>query len=176
VTDAEDFIFGNDEEETEPQTRQESNPVKELRTHANKLEKTLKQREAELEELRKFKAEIDQKNKAEQVGTIFSELGLNPAQAKLYELAMPDVEPSKEAVSKWAVEYGLATAEEESIPDTTGFTPTTTPEGTPPGSKRMTGKEMLEMALNGDTAAAQAAFLKGRVDMSDSRRGLGPDR
>jgi hypothetical protein len=170
----EDFIFGEEDGETEKTP--DSNPVRDLRKHANKLEKDLKASQAELEELRTFKAAADAKVKAETVGSIFTELGLNPAQVKLYELAMPDAEPSKEAVGKWAIEYGLASADEETVPETTGFTPTTTPEGTPPGSKRMTGREMLEAAINGDTAAAQAAFLKGRVDTSDSRRGLGPER
>jgi hypothetical protein len=172
VADEDDF-FGDADGETEKTP--DSNPVRDLRKHANKLEKDLKAAQAELEPLRQFKAEADQKAKAETVGTIFTKLGLNPAQAKLYELAMPEAEPSEETVGKWAVEYGLATSD-ESVPDTTGFTPTTTPEGAPPGSKRLTGKEMLEEALRGDPLAAQAAFLKGRVDTSDSRRGLGPER
>jgi hypothetical protein len=174
VADEDDFSFDGDVGETEP--KQDNNPVRELRKHANKLEKDLKASQAELEELRTFKAAIDQKTKAEQVGSIFTELGLNPAQAKLYELAMPDQEPSKEAVGKWAIEYGLASADEEPVPEATGFTPTTTPEGTPPGSKRLTGKEMLDAVFAGDVAGAQAAFLKGRVDTSDARKGLGPER
>jgi hypothetical protein len=172
VAEEEFDIFGDEKEEAE---KPDSNPVRDLRKHANKLEKDLKAAQAELEPLRAFKTEYDAKVKADTVGSIFTNIGLNPAQAKLYELAMPDAEPSEETVRKWAVEYGLAT-QEESEPETTGFTPTTTPEGAPPGSKRLTGKEMLEEALRGDPLAAQAAFLKGRVDMSDSRRGLGPER
>lgn len=176
MAEQDDFIFGDDDGETEPAPAPESNPVRELRKHTNKLEKELKASREELEALRSFKAEVDQKTKAATVGSIFEKLGLNPAQTKLYELAMPEAEPSEESVSKWAVEYGLATTDETPVPETSGFTPTTTPEGTPPGAKRMSSKEMLEAALNGDVAAAQAAFLKGRVDMSDTRSGLGPER
>jgi hypothetical protein len=87
---------------------------------------------------------------------------------------MPEAEPSEETVGKWAVEYGLATSD-ESVPDTTGFTPTTTPEGTPPGSKRLTRDEWLNLSVQ-DPAAGQLALQKGRVDLSDVRVGLGLEK
>lgn len=175
MEEQDDFPFGEPEEETTP-TQSDANPMKQLRTHANKLEKQLKTSQTELEELRAFKAGIDQKSKAEQVGSIFTELGLNPAQVKLYELAMPDAEPSKETVGKWAVEYGLAQATEGAVPDeSTGFTPTTTPEGIAPGAKRLSRDEWIELSVK-DSAAGQRAFQQGRVDLSDVRQGLGPDK
>lgn len=171
MSDPED-LFG--EEEETPQETDGKNPFKQLRTHANKLEKQVKSQETELEELRTFKAGIDQKTRADSVGSIFTELGLNPAQAKLYELAMPEVEPSKETVGKWAVEYGLAQATDETAP-TTGFTPTTTPEGIAPGQKRLTLDEWLNLNVENPEAGAKA-LAEGRVDRSQLRVGLGPDK
>ena len=166
-------IFGDDDVETEKTP--DSNPVRDLRKHANKLEKDLKAAQAKLEPLEAFKAEYDAKVKAETVGNIFTKLGLNPAQAKLYELAMPESEPSEETVGKWAVEYGLAASDESVVPDTSGFTPTTTPEGVPPGTKRLSRDEWLNLSVS-DPAAAQRVFQQGRVDLSDVRNGLGPEK
>lgn len=167
----EDFLFG--EEEETPEVEPESN-FKQLRTHANKLEKTLKARDSELEELRAFKTEADQTKRTAEVSKVFSDLGLTtPAATKLWNLEHPDSAPEQAAVQAWAVENGFAVSDEPPVQDT-GFTPTQTPEGTPPGSKRMSRQEWTALAAE-DPAAAQTAFQKGRVDLSDLRRGLGPE-
>ena len=168
----EDYLFG-DEEET-PETEPESN-FKQLRSHANKLEKTLKQREAELEELKAFKMERVQAERTAQVSKVFTDLGLTtPAATKLWNLENPEAEPQPAVVQAWAVENGFAVMDEPPVQDT-GFTPTTTPEGTPPGSKRLSRQEWQQLA-NDDPMAAQKAFQQGRVDLSDVRVGLGLDR
>lgn len=167
----EDYLFGEEEETPE---EPESN-FKQLRTHANKLEKSLKARETELEELRAFKTEVDQTKRTAEVAKVFTDLGLTtPAATKLWNLEHPEDTPSPATVQSWAVENGFAVSEDAPIQDT-GFTPTQTPEGIPPGAKRLSRQEWQQLA-NDDPMAAQLAFQKGRVDLSDVRTGLGQDR
>ena len=164
-----------DEEETTPEASQDSGPMKQLRRHANKLEKDLKSRDTELEELRTFKDEFNNSKRAEKAASVFTELGLNPAHVKFWQLENPDAEVDAVEVGKWAVENGFAQATVEASDQGSGFTPTTTPDATPPGAKRLTRAEWLALA-GSDSAAAQLAFQKGRVDLSEVRQGLGPTK
>jgi hypothetical protein len=167
-----DDLFDFNDEDEAPQ-EQDSNPVKQLRTHANKLEKQLKAQEKELEDLRSFHTEQTAKQRDSQVTTVFNDLGLNPAHVKFWKLENPDTEPEANAVGKWAVENGFAQAE-ESAPDTGSFTPTTV-EGTAVGNKRLSVTEWYELTAS-DPAAAQLAFQKGRVDFTGIRQGLGQEK
>lgn len=174
-TDEDAFPFG-EEEETPPDASQDSGPMKQLRRHANKLEKDLKAAQADNEELRAFRDDFNNKQKTEKVKAVFEKLELNPTFSRFWQLENPEAEPEEATVAKWAVDNGFAQATEEPTTDVaTGFTPTTTPEGTPPGAKRLTRAEWLELSAR-DPAAGQVAFQKGRVDLSDVRQGLGPEK
>jgi hypothetical protein len=108
-------------------------------------------------------------------GIVFNDLGLNPAHVKFWKLENPETEPEANAVGKWAVENGFAQASEDSVQDTGSFTPTTTPEGTAVGNKRLSVTEWYELTAQ-DPAAAQLAFQKGRVDFAGIRQGLGQEK
>jgi hypothetical protein len=169
----EDDLFGDVEEEA-PQV-QENKSFKDLRRHANKLEKDLSSSQAELEELRQFRDDFNNQKKTDELRAVFSELDLNTAHMKFWQLENPDAAPTSEAVGKWAVENGFAQETEEAPAPTGGFTPTTTPEGVPPGGKRYTRDEWLNLSIT-DPAAAQRVHQQGRVDLSDVRQGLGSDK
>lgn len=166
-----DFLFGDEESETDAQEPEKESNFKQLRSHANKLEKTLKQRDTELEELRAFKVEADKAQRTASVQKVFSDLNLPPAATKFWSLENPDSEPDATTVGRWAVENGFAQG--EPVQDT-GFTPTSTPEGIAPGAKRYSRQEWLEMTAS-DPAEAQRVFKEGRVDLSGIRQGLGPE-
>jgi len=167
-------LFDFVEEEPEPQA--DSNPVKQLRTHADKLEKQLKARDKELEELRSFRDEFNNKQRTEKVGSVFEELGLNPVHAKFWQLENPEAEPDATTVGKWAIENGFAQATEESeVKETTGFTPTLTPEGSAPRGKRYTLDEWLNLSVSDPDEGARV-LAQGRVDRTDLRTGLGADK
>lgn len=172
MSENEEDLFGMEEEEAP--VVEDSNPMKQLRRHANKLEKDLKARDTELEDLRKFRDEFNNKARTEKVSAVFTELGLNPVHSRFWQLENPEAEPDAAGISKWAVENGFAQATEET-PVAEGFTPTTSPDATPLGSKRLSRQEWQELAAT-DPAAAQTAFQKGRVDLSDVRVGLGPQK
>jgi hypothetical protein len=170
----EDDLFGDIEEEA-PQV-QENKSFKDLRRHANKLEKDLSSSQAELEELRQFRDDFNNRQRQEQVGKVFTELGLNTAHVKFWQLENPEAEPDQAAISKWAVENGFAQETGEApAPTTGGFTPTTTPEGVPPGGKRYTRDEWLNISVE-DPGLGQRLLQQGRVNLSDVRSGLGPEK
>lgn len=170
-----DDLFDFGEEETTPEASQDSGPMKQLRRHANKLEKDLKTAQAENEELRTFRDEFNNAKRTEKAAAVFTELGLNPAHVKFWQLENPEAEIDAVEVGKWAVENGFAQATTEAPDQGSGFTPTTTPDATPPGAKRLTNAEWQQLAAS-DPAAAQLAFQKGRVDLSEVRTGLGPQK
>ena len=160
--------------EDEAPQEQDSNPVKQLRTHADKLEKQLKARDKELEELRSFRDEFNNKQRTEKVSSVFTELGLNPTHAKFWQLENPETEPDATTVGKWAVDNGFAQATEEAV-ETGGFTPTTTPEGVAPSGKRYTLDEWLNISVT-NPAEGERILKQGRVDRTDLRQGIGPER
>ncbi len=172
MQDEDPFDFGVEEE---PAQEQDSNPVKQLRTHADKLEKQLKARDKELEELRTFRDEFNNKQRTEKVSSVFTELGLNPTHAKFWQLENPEAEPDATTVGKWAVDNGFAQATEGDVEPTQGFTPTTTQEGIAPGGKRYTLDEWLNISVT-NPAEGERILKQGRVDRTDLRQGIGPER
>ncbi len=168
-----EYLSEFSEEEEAPQ-EQDSNPVKQLRTHADKLEKQLKARDKELEELRTFRDEFNNKQRTEKVSSVFTELGLNPTHAKFWQLENPEAEPDATTVGKWAVDNGFAQATEDAV-ETPSFTPTTIPETTAPGGKRFTLDEWLNISVT-NPAEGERILKQGRVDRTDLRQGIGPER
>jgi len=167
----ENDLFDDVEEETE--TQQDSGPMKQLRGHANKLEKTLKAKDTELEELRTFKAEYEKTQRTSSVQKVFTDLNLNAAAAKFWNLENPDSEPSAETVGKWAVENGFAQVTDEPADQGIGFTPTTTSEGFAPGTKTYEGDEARKL-LKDDPAKAMKLLETGRLRLD--KVDIGRDR
>lgn len=163
--------FDDDEEET-PVAASDSGPMKQLRRHANKLEKDLKARETELEELRSFKAEYETGQRRTKAAEVFSSLELPHSAVKFFFLENPEAEPTTELVSKWAVDNGFAQASGETT-DVAGFTPTTTSEGIAPGVKVWEGDEARKL-LRDDPARAAKLFETGRLRLD--RLDIGRDR
>lgn len=156
--------FIEDEETDTP--RANSAPFKQLRDHAKKLEKELKDRDKELDELREFKASQELRVKRELLRQSFSTVGLNEKHAELFEAARPDVEPTPEAVKAFAVEYGFLdaasdpAAEEDESEGSFGPTP---PSGVPASQRRFTNLEFEELYKSNPVEAIKAAE-EGRVD------------
>jgi hypothetical protein len=107
-----EFLLDPDEESEEQQpTAEESKPFTELRKHARKLEKALKERETELDELRRFRQEREQREREQAIATTFEQVGLNPKHARLFAALNPNVEPTTEVVAQFAQEHDLVTGD-----------------------------------------------------------------
>lgn len=153
------------EEIDEGEQRPQSAPFKQLRDHAKKLEKELKERDKLIEELASFKAEAENRAKRELLRQSFQQVGLNEKHAELFEAARPDVEPTPEAVKSFAVEYGFISApgsDEEKGEDTGSFAPTP-PSGVPAHKQRLSSEEFDQLYKVNPIEAMQAA-TEGRVD------------
>lgn len=156
------------DEETESPKQKESDFVK-LRREKNRIEKELKAALPELEELRAYKETSVREQVSGKARTAFTQLGLNEKQADLF-LRTHDVaiEVTPDVVKTWAVEYGLAPAEEAaSEPEPVreqAFTFTPTAGGaSPAGQKRYSTAEFLDLYQR-DPNAAMEAKRKGLVD------------
>lgn len=156
------------ENEEETETKDNPTPFQQLRKHARDLEKSLKAREDELDELRKFRAESETRQKNELLKAAFEQVGLTAKQAELFSAARPDAEPTVEAVRTFAQEYGFIDAPEaeekddDKSADEGSFAPT--PQaGVPPHKARMSSDQFWELHKKNPVAAMKAA-QEGRVD------------
>lgn len=153
-----------DEDEATPRSQQ-SAPFKQLRDHARKLEKEIKDRDKELEALRQFRAEAERRTKQELLRQAVSAVGLNEKHAELFSAARPDVEPTPEAVRAFAVEYGFISGpsgDDEDESDQGSFKPAP-PSGVPASKKRYTSEEFDALYKTNPVEAIKAAE-EGRVD------------
>jgi hypothetical protein len=170
----EDYAFAEDQQdddtpETPQEDRKESNRSGYLERQNKKLAK-------ELESLRTFKDQYDQEQAERKTADVFTELNIDPKRASWFRADNPEAEVSKEMVAQWAIGAGfLAQDDVEPVTRSGGFTPTTTPESAVLGSKRFTRAEWLQLSVD-DPAEAQKVFKAGKVDLSDVRTGLGPER
>lgn len=146
--------------------RPTSAPFKQLRDHAKKLEKEIKDRDRELEALRSFKAESEARAKRELLEQSFKQVGLSTKQAELFLAARPDAEPTPEAVKSFAVEYGFIDAgpapDDEGEGSEGSFAPTP-PSGVPASKKRYSSEEW-DVLYKQNPVEAMAAANEGRVD------------
>ena len=159
-----DFAPDLYEEEEDNNPSQQTGPFQQLRKHARALEKELKTREKELEELKSFKAEVENRQKRELLERSFEQVGLNVKHAELFAAVRPDAEPTVEAVRAFAVEYGFisAPADDEEESESDGFSPTP-PSGVPAHKKRLTSEEFDSLYKSNPLEAMKAAE-EGRVD------------
>ena len=150
----------DDDADDSPDVQQpENNAFKQLRTHARKLEKDLKEASKELEELRTFRADLERDNRANSVKEQFKSLGLTEKQAELFP---SEGDVTEEAVRKFAVDFGLIQPSEDGSDENTGFTPAPT-EGSPTGSKQLSAEEFWTLYKD-NPSEAMAAAKKGRVN------------
>jgi len=153
-----DFLL-DDTDDDEATEEPRKDPFKELRAHAKRLEKELKAREAELEELKRFKAEQEARAFREQVARTFEQLGLPGNYAELYPEGR---EATQEAVSEFARKYGWLKEEPTAPVQSGGFQPVSL-GGVSPVNARLT-YEQYEELLRTDPAEAIRAVAENRVD------------
>ena len=165
--DMEDFDFLGEDTPSETTPTDENSAFKQLRRHANKLEKEQKATLAELEELRAFKTEVSTQKRQADVNEAFTALGLNPTFSKFWALENPEAEPQKEGIAKWAVDNGFAQADQFADKPTAeaGFTPTVAPEGSAPGLSVLTDKEATDLAFSDPERFVQLR-AQGRIQLS----------
>jgi len=134
----EEMLLGDDEENTD----ERGNPNAQARIDREKA-----RMQKELEELRAFKAEAEQRQRVDAVAQVFRNIGLKPKHAKFYPT---DGDATEEAIRIWAIsEELLEDVGEEAEPMTStgqsGFTPTVITEATTPAGKRYTREEFEEI-------------------------------
>lgn len=144
----------------------DTNPMKQLRAHARKLERDLKAGSTELEELRKYRTDSELRIREQEAGKVFAELGLSEKQAKLFLKTNPDTEVTKDSIKEFAVEYGLGiqqSEEDDAVDSQTSdtFVPVTS-GGTP--VRNVLNREQFESLKRTDMAAAVKAVQEGRVE------------
>src|SRR5437763_1971249 len=108
--DIDDLLEGLEEEEpTSGNTGNngDNNAMKAIRTELRKLQKQVKAQTPELEELRGYKAQIETQAKTSAAAKVFAELGLSDKQAGLFLKVNPELDPTKESVAKFAMDYGI---------------------------------------------------------------------
>jgi septal ring factor EnvC (AmiA/AmiB activator) len=154
--DVDDTGEGQDDQQ-QPQ----NSAFKQLRAHARKLEKDLKDRDKELEDLRTFRQNLEKEQREGNAKSKFKALGLAEKQADLFLTKNPEGDVTDDAVRTFAVEYGLITPSEDGSDDQSGFTPAPA-DGSPAGSKQLTNEEFWTLYGENPSAALEAA-KKGRV-------------
>ena len=134
----------------------------------------------EVDELRAWKVEREQADRARSVEATFAELGLNPKHAKFYQAE----DASADAIKAWATAEDLLGIESEENPSppppapTTGFTPTVIAGGTALGSKVYTMEEFSQLLETNPNQAMQI-YNAGRVALDKAPGGssfVGRDR
>jgi hypothetical protein len=136
-----------------------------LQAQLRKLRKELKARDEELEPLRQFKSEYEQKSRIETLGETFKELKLPPKLARAYlaeNASDEEVTPAK--VIEWAKELGFELQPEEGQPSPAAepakgpaFVAGTSSQGATTGPK-LTLAEWQQIEAKEGPAAARAAW------------------
>lgn len=152
-----------EDNEGEGTRSKDSAPFKQLRDHAKKLEREIKDRDKELEELRSFRAEAERRAKQELLRQAIAAVGLNEKHAELFTAARPDQEPTPDAVKAFAVEYGFIAGEDTDEDEESGSFGPTPPSGVPAHKKRYSSEEFDELYRSNPVEAIKAAE-EGRVD------------
>jgi hypothetical protein len=137
----------------------------ELRKAYNRAEKERRTFEKEVQELREFREAVTEEKREAALSTAFSEVGLNPAHAKLFKALNPQIEVdniSSEVVAQFAVDYALTAVSgetpqlEEKQPE--GYKPVVT--GTASPLAKYSAEEFQALAWDEKVAAIKS----GRVE------------
>jgi len=138
----------------------------ELRKAYKRTERQNKAFEKELTELREFKTTVVQEQRKGQIESVFTEVGLSPKHALLFEKVNPEAEITPEVVQTFAAEYDLITQAGASVEaPAQGFTPVTT--GTPSSVSTLTNEDVKKMLAAGEVDAVRKAFEGGRVEQPE---------
>jgi len=144
--------------------------IQELRKAYQRQEKAVKAADKELSELREFKAKVVAEQRETAITAAFTEVGLNPAHAKLYRAMNPDLEVESitaESVAGFAAEYSLPTETTGTVPDApepakSGYRPVTTGSAAP--LARLTQEDIDRLMREGDFETVNKAYAEGRVE------------
>lgn len=151
-----DDLFDTDDQ---PEGKDESSSVvRSQRAHIKQLEKDLKaarKASEEVEDLRTFKAQYEQQQKATQARSVFTEAGLPDKLADLFVKVNADAEPTPEAVREFAEAYGLTPPQPAdqapAAPAVQPFAPTV--GGTPPAPVQLTPDQIREIGVKNPAEA-----------------------
>lgn len=122
----------------------------------------------ELQELRDFKTQKEEAERALAISEVFKEVGVNPAAAKLWA-TLNDGDATPESVRSFADEYGLSAAK-------VGFTPTTFANTEAvPAKKKFSRDELAEIARQNPARAQQLAEA-GKIQWSNDAINERPQR
>lgn len=142
--------------------------LQDVRKFARRRDREAKKLEAEVEELRQFKATIVEKETESAIATAFEAVQLNPSHAKLFKALNPEITPegiTPDAIQAFAAEYALPTVQGEVVQEPEkkpeGFTPVTT--GQAPPLKEYDHEEIRDLMKQGKYDEVNAAYAAGRV-------------
>lgn len=168
----EDGDEGNENAPSGDNTQDNKN-FAELRKAYNKAEKERKVLLAEVESLRTFQAEVKTRVTEDKLNSVFTEVGLNPAHAKLFRALNPEVEVeaiTPEAVATFASEYQLVTIAgapaEKPEPKAEGFKPVAA-SGGPVGEGILSIEDATKLIREGRYDEAQKLYEAGRVQKAE---------
>lgn len=128
--------------------------------------------QAEIDQLRAYKAEAEKADRIADVAAVFTDAGLSPAFAAIYTALNPD-EPTPQDAARFAAEYGLPVEQtQDEHPEPRGFTPTVFASGTMASAKMYDLDEYVEV-LDKNPAKAMQIRRAGRVRGLEKRNGHG---
>lgn len=156
---SDDDIFSGDDAEDENPDQQSNAQQAQARLDREKAK--LKK---ELEELRAFKAETEERGRQQSVAQTLKEIGLREEWAEFYK----GEESTPDAVRQWAVDKKFLQPSEDEpaeppAPAPTGYTPTVIAEASVPGSKTYSMDEFNKMMNEGQAEKAMKLWSQGRV-------------
>jgi hypothetical protein len=152
----------DDEDDDSPE-----NPViKEIREAQKRAEKQAKDAQKERDAMAAQLAEFQAKEKENQVGEVFTKVGLSPKHARLFLKDSPEGETTEDSVRAWAEANDLAPKSSEDTSPAATYTPG--PAGVAPQAGNKISEEELDKLMRTDPAAAVAKANRGEVDWSEA--------
>jgi hypothetical protein len=160
-----------------------TNPLKQVRDHAKKLQRDLRQARKELEDLRSWKTDRETEDRKRTIETVFDKVGLQVKHAELFLAVKPDEDPTELAIKEFAKEYSLPleTKNEEGdegdkpaapsitvqgdISPSPGFTPATTPAEAPSSNRKQLTQEEFRKLYETRPEEALQLLSAGRVEL-----------
>jgi hypothetical protein len=164
---ADDFDLSSFDDETteEPVVEEKVNPVRQLRDTLKARERENKTLQKELEDLRKFREEVEYTNRVAKMSDTFGKFGLTEKHVELYTKLNPEGDGSPEAVVAFAKEYGLPITvdddEDQVVTSGSPFAPVDG-VGTGPDSGYITRAQLEELYAS-NPAKAIKVLQAGRV-------------
>lgn len=146
----------------------ETSSIAELRKAYNRAEKRAAAAEKAAQELAAFREAVIEEKRETALTAAFTAVQLNPAQAKLFKLANPNIEVeaiTTEVVLQFAAENGLVAVSGDAVAAPaaapSGYKPVVT--GSAPPLASYTTADIEELMARGDFEAVNRAYKEGRV-------------